>query len=206
MTTALITDMSQPLAASAGNALEMIAVMETLTGTAVNPALWDLTAALGGEALALGGLAADAKDGAARIEQVLESGVATEFFGRMIAAQGGPVDFVDRWPDRLPAAPVVLDCVCPLDGFVGAIDAEALGHIVVRLGGGRRRDGDRINPSVGVSDLVGLGTAVVPGQPLARVHAASRAEAEAALKHLVAAYSIQDTAPAAPPLIHGKIT
>ena len=59
MTSALITDMSQPLATAAGNALEVIEVMETLTGTSVNAALWDLTAALGGEALALGGLAAD---------------------------------------------------------------------------------------------------------------------------------------------------
>ncbi|MGB8621259.1 MAG: thymidine phosphorylase, partial [Paracoccaceae bacterium] len=64
MTTALITDMSQPPVASVGNALEVIEVMETLTGTGVTPALWDLTCALGGELLALGGLAADAADGA----------------------------------------------------------------------------------------------------------------------------------------------
>ncbi len=63
MTSALITDMSQPLATAAGNALEVIEVMETLTGTSVNAALWDLTVALGGEALALGGIAADALDG-----------------------------------------------------------------------------------------------------------------------------------------------
>jgi thymidine phosphorylase len=206
MTTALITDMSQPLATSAGNALEVIAAMETLTGVAVNPALWDLTVALGGEALALGGLAADAKDGAARIHQVLANGVAVEFFGRMIAAQGGPVDFVDRWPDRLPAAPVVVDFLCPLDGFIGAIDAESLGRVVAQLGGGRRREGERINPSVGLSNLVGIGAAVEPGQPLARVHAVSLSEAEAALKQLAAAYSVQETAPDVPPLIHGKIT
>jgi hypothetical protein len=57
MTSALITDMSQPLATAAGNALEVIEVMETLTGTSVNTALWDVTVALGGEALALAGLA-----------------------------------------------------------------------------------------------------------------------------------------------------
>jgi thymidine phosphorylase len=206
MTTALITDMSQPLAASAGNALEVIAVMETLTGGSVNPALWDLTAALGGQALALGGLAADATDGAARIEQALDSGVAAEFFGRMVAAQGGPADFVDRWPDRLPAAPVVMDFMSPLDGYVGAIDTESLGHIVVQLGGGRKREGERINPSVGFSNLVGIGAAIEPGQPLAQVHAASRADAEAALNSLAAAYTIQDTAPEMPHLIHGIIT
>jgi thymidine phosphorylase len=206
MTTALITDMSQPLANAAGNALEVIAVMETLTGASVDPALWDLTAALGGEALALGGLAADAKDGAARIEQALESGAAAEYFGRMIAAQGGPADFVDRWPDRLPAAPVMIDFPCPLDGYVTAIDTQALGHIVVHLGGGRLRDGDRINPSVGLSDLTALGEQVEPGQPLARIHAATVAQAEAALKQLAAAYTIGESAVDEPPLIFGKIT
>ena len=206
MTTALITDMSQPLADAAGNALEVIAVMETLTGTTVNAALWDLTIALGGEALALGGLAADAEDGAARIEHALKSGVAVEFFGKMIAAQGGPADFVDRWPDRLPAASVVMDFVSPLDGFVGAIDTESLGNIVVQLGGGRLREGDRINPSVGLSDLAGIGLAVEPGQPLARVHAATKDQGEAALKRLAAAYTIVEQAPNVPPLIIGKIT
>jgi thymidine phosphorylase len=206
MTTALITDMSQPLAASAGNALEVIEVMETLTGASVNPALWDLTAALGGEALALGGLAADATDGAARIEQALESGAAAEFFGRMIAAQGGPADFIDRWPDRLPAAPVMIDFPSPSAGFVGAIDTESLGQIVVHLGGGRLRGDDRINPSVGLSDLAGIGEVVEAGQPLARIHAATLEGAEAALNHLKAAYTLQETAPEEPPLIHGKLT
>ncbi|WP_022705261.1 thymidine phosphorylase [Pseudorhodobacter ferrugineus] len=206
MTTALITDMSQPLAPAAGNALEVIAVMETLTGTAVNAALWDLTAALGGEALALGGLAADAADGAARIEQALQSGAAAEYFGHMIAAQGGPADFVDRWPDRLPSAPVTLDFNSPLDGFIGAIDTESLGHIVVQLGGGRLRQGAPINPSVGLSNLAAIGTTVEPGQPLARVHAATKAQAEAALKQLAAAYTITDQAPDLPPLIIGRIT
>ena len=58
-TAALITDMSEPLAAAAGNALEVVEVMETLTGQAVSAPLWDLTVALGGEALVLAGLAGD---------------------------------------------------------------------------------------------------------------------------------------------------
>ena len=86
MTSALITDMSQPLATAAGNALEVIEVMETLTGTSVNVALRDVTVALGGELLALAGLASDAEDGAGRIAEALESGAAAECFGRMVVA------------------------------------------------------------------------------------------------------------------------
>jgi thymidine phosphorylase len=206
MTTALITDMSQPLASAAGNALEVIAVMETLTGHAIDPDLWDLTVALGGEALALGGLAADAAKGAARVEEALESGTAAEYFGRMIAAQGGPADFVDRWPDRLPAAPVMVEFCAPRAGFVASIDTQAVGEAVVHLGGGRLREGARINPSVGFAELMGLGEAVEAGEPLAMVHAASIDAAEVALARLAAAYRIGDVAPEAVPLIIGKVT
>jgi len=205
MTAALVTDMSQPLATAAGNALEGIEVMETLTGTSVNAALWDVTCALGGEALALGGLAADAGDGSARIAEALESGAAAEVFGRMVAAQGGPADFVERWPDRLPAAPVVREVPSPGAGYVGAIDAEALGQAVVHLGGGRLAEGDRVNPSVGLSDLAGIGEDVSPGVPLALVHAATEAEAEAAVAAVRAAYRITAAAPGEPPLVLERV-
>lgn len=205
MTAALVTDMSQPLATAAGNALEVIEVMETLTGTSVNAALWDVTCALGGEALALGGIAADAEDGAGRIAQALESGAAAEVFGRMVAAQGGPADFVERWPDRLPSAPVLVDVPAPRGGFVTAVDAEALGQAVVHLGGGRLRDGDRVNPSVGLSDLAGIGEEIGRGAPLAMVHAATAAEAETAVAAVQAAYRMGDAAPDEPPLVLERV-
>ncbi len=205
MTSALITDMSQPLATAAGNALEVSEVMETLTGTSVNAALWDLTMALGGEALALGGIADDVLDGEGRIAQALESGAAADAFGRMVAAQGGPADFVDRWPDRLPAAAVIREVPCPRQGFVQSIDGEALGLTVVRLGGGRQREGDKINPSVGLSDLAGIGEDIGPGDPLCMVHAATEAQAEEAIRAIQAAYVLGETAPDDPPLVLKRI-
>ena len=206
MTSALVTDMSQPLATAAGNALEVIEVMETLTGTSVNTALWDLTVALGGEALALAGLAADPKDGEGRIAEALHSGAAAEVFGRMVAAQGGPADFVDRWPDRLPSAPVMLEVPGLADGYIARINAEALGHAVVHLGGGRLREGDRVNPSVGLSDLAGIGEEAGAGVPLAMVHAMTEDAAAAAVRAVQAAYGIEPTPPDEPPLVQKRIT
>ena len=205
MTSALITDMSQPLATAAGNALEVIEVMETLTGTSVNTALWDVTVALGGEVLALAGLASDAKDGEGRIAQALESGAAAECFGRMVVAQGGPADFVDRWPDRLPSAPVMVEVPALDDGFVTAIDGEALGLAVVHLGGGRLREGDRVNPSVGLSDLAGLAEETGAGVPIAMVHAVTEEAAQAAVRAVQAAYRIGPTPPTEPPLVQKRI-
>jgi thymidine phosphorylase len=206
MTTALLTDMSQPLATAAGNALEVIEVMETLTGTSVNVALWDLTVALGGEALALCGLAADPKDGAGRIEEALQSGAAVECFGRMLTAQGGPADFTERWPDRLPSAPVIREVPSLDTGFVTAINGEALGHTVVRLGGGRLKGGDRVNPSVGLSELAGLGEEMQQGVPLAMVHATTDAQADAAVAAVQAAYQIGPQAEDEPALVLMRIT
>ena len=205
MTSALITDMSQPLATAAGNALEVIEVMETLTGTSVNAALWDITMALGGEALALGGLAADPADGAGRIEQALESGAAAEWFGRMVAAQGGPADFVERWPDRLPAATVIREVPSLAGGFVSTIDGQGLGLAVVALGGGRQREGDKLNLSVGLSDLAGIGEDIARGDPLCMVHAATEAAADEAIARVQAAYQLAAAAPPDPTLIIKRI-
>ncbi len=205
MTRALITDMDEPLIAAAGNALEVIEVMETLTGTAVTTRLWDLTVALGGEALALGGLAADAADGEARIARALESGRAAEIFGEMVAALGGPADFVERWPDRLPSAPVVTEVGAETQGIVTAIDTRAVGEIVVALGGGRRRESDRINPSVGLSEIAAVGEEVAPDLPLARVHAATSADASRAARALRKAFRIGPEAPAERPLIFERV-
>ena len=203
-TAALVTDMDQPLIHAAGNALEVIAVMEVLTVSASHPRLHDLTCALGGEALALAGLAATADDGALRIADAIASGRAAERFGAMVAAQGGPADFVHRWRDRLPAAPVQRVVAARAAGHVAAIDGEALGLAVVALGGGRVRGGEAINHAVGLSDLMPLGAEIAIGQPLAVVHATGPAAAEAAAAAVRAAYAIGDP-PALPRLVRNRL-
>ncbi|TQS73781.1 thymidine phosphorylase [Rhodobacteraceae bacterium] len=204
-TAALITDMSQPLSFSAGNALEVIEVMETLTGNQVNEALWDVVAALGGEAMVLAGLVPDAEMGVARIDHALESGRAAEVFGRMVAGLGGPVDFVERYFDRLPSAPVICPVPAPSTGFVTSIDTRALGEAVVALGGGRRRPGERIHPSVGLSSLAMIGEDRTANEPIAMIHAMSVTDAEAAVAAVRAAYHMGEMAPEEPPLIYERL-
>jgi thymidine phosphorylase len=205
MTSALVTDMSQPLVPSAGNALEVIEVMEALTSGDLTSPLARLTQALGGEVLALGGLAADAADGEGRIAEALTSGEAADAFGEMVAALGGPHDFTDRWRDRLPAARVMIDVIPNDGGYVGRIDTRALGEAVVRLGGGRLKQGDRIDLAVGLSDIARIGDRADPARPLARIHAASEDAARAVAGAIRAAFTLADTAPDLPPLIHERI-
>lgn len=205
MTTALITDMSQPTVPAAGNALEVIEVMEVLTSGDLSSPLAKLAQALGGEVLALGGLAADAADGEGRIAEALTSGEAADAFGEMVAALGGPHDFIDRWRDRLPAARVMVDVHPGEAGYIGRIDTRALGEVVVRLGGGRKKQDDKLDLAVGLSDIARLGEHADSARPVARIHAASEAAARAVAGDVRRAFTLTDTAPVLPPLIHERI-
>ena len=205
MTTALITDMSQPTVPAAGNALEVIEVMEVLTSGDLSTPLAKLAQALGGEVLALGALAADAADGEGRIAEALTSGEAADAFGEMVAALGGPHDFTDRWRDRLPAARVMVDVHPGEAGYIGQIDTRALGEVVVRLGGGRLKQDDKLDLAVGLSDIARLGEQVDSARPLARIHAASEAAARAVAADVRRAFLLTDSPPVLPPLIHERI-
>lgn len=190
-TRALITDMDQPLAASAGNAVEVAEVMRCLTlGRAASPRMWDLTLDLGAELLVLAGLAADEAEGAAKLEAALTSGAAAERFGQMVAALGGPSDFLPHWQQHLPKAPVERDVFAGAEGKVQSIDGRTIGMAVIGLGGGRLRESDAIDPSVGFSSLAYLGDQVGPQQPLGRVHARTEDEADRASAALRAAYHL----------------
>ncbi|MBV2358715.1 thymidine phosphorylase [Thalassococcus sp. CAU 1522] len=184
-TTALITDMDQPLAPALGNALEIDTVMAVLSGQAKGP-LYDLSVALGADLLETVGIA----DGAARLEQAIDGGAAAERFGRMVYALGGPLGFVENWQRFLPEAPVIREIPAPDDGHVAGFDGEALGLVVVGLGGGRQVETDVVDPAVGLSDVLPLGTQVAKGQPLARVHAAREEQADAAVRAVQAAITI----------------
>jgi thymidine phosphorylase len=192
---ALITDMDEPLASACGNAVEVANAVRFLTGAEVDPRLWDVTVALGGELLALAGLAPDAGAGAARIGAAFESGRAAERFGRMVAALGGPADFVERFEAHLPQAPVILDVPPERDGLLAGMDARALGLAVVELGGGRRRAQDDVDPAVGLSQVAGIGALVDADFPLARIHARDRDAAERAAERVRAACRVGEDAP-----------
>ncbi len=204
-TAALITDMSEPLARSLGNALEVMEVMATLTGEDEGTELAEVAAELGGLVMALGGLVPDADEGAARIEAALATGAAAETFGRMVAAQGGAPDFVHRWRDRLPGARETRAAGAERAGAVLSIDGTALGRAVVALGGGRRAPSDRVDPSVGLSEVVRVGEQIAPGDPLAIVHAASAEAAQAAIAAVRAAIVVGPGTGAGVPLIRGRV-
>lgn len=198
---AFLTDMSEPLARSAGNALEVHEALSILRGEPADARLMEVTLALGTEVMVLGGLAANANAAKTELTKSLATGAAAERFARMVASLGGPVDFMER-PDRyLATAPVIVEVPASRDGFVTAIDTRALGLVVVALGGGRTSPGQAVDPAVGLDRLASLTQPMRAGMLLARVHAANADTARQAAREVERAYAIGEVPSARPQLI-----
>ncbi len=202
-TAALVTDMNTPLAPALGNAVEVGACIDVLSGNrSAAPRLLDLSLSLAARVLALTGM----KEEAARskVNRVIASGAAMERFAQMVAALGGPPDMAEDWRTHLPAAPVVGDVPAPEAGYISAIDGEVLGLTVVALGGGRQVETDKINPAVGLTDMKGVGDRIARGEPICTVHAADEDAAEAAAMAVRRAVTIGEE-PSERPLVLERI-
>jgi pyrimidine-nucleoside phosphorylase len=202
-TVALVTDMDQPLGHAVGNAEEVREAIATLRGEGPGD-LTELVLALGAEMLRLGGRVEDAEQGRRLIRERLQDGGGLLKFREMVQAQGGDPAVVDH-PDRLPAAPEVLEVRSPQDGYVQGVDAESVGRVAMALGAGRARAEDRIDPAVGLTVLVKKGARVRRGEVLALVHARTREEGESAVRAVVAAYRFGPTPPPFQPLVHARV-
>ncbi len=189
-TSAILTDMNEPLASAAGNAVEVVNAVRFLTGEARDPRLEHITIQLVAQMLRLGGLVESQSAGEKRAQDVLDSGAAADVFAHMVSALGGPADFVERYADYLPHAPVIQPVPTSRAGQIKAIDARAIGVAVIALGGGRTRADQKIDHAVGFTALKPVGANVAAGEPLAMVHARSEDAAQAAIGAVQAAFSL----------------
>jgi thymidine phosphorylase len=206
-TTALITDMNCVLGRDVGNALEVAETVAYLKGEGPrDPRLHEVVMALAGEMLALGDLAPSVAAGRARAEAALEDGRAAEKFARMVSLLGGPEDFLEHSQRYLAAAPVVKTCASTRPGFVIGMNARDIGIAVIGLGGGRSHADDAIDPSVGFTGMIDVGTQVRTGTPLCVVHAASESDADAAIEQVRRAIRIGSPAPLPKPVVMARIT
>jgi pyrimidine-nucleoside phosphorylase len=199
-TAALVTDMSQPLGEFIGNAVEVREAVEALRGERPGRFL-DLCLTLTGHMAALTGLAADPGAGRRDAQQALERGDGLERFRQFVAAQGGDPRVADDL-SLLPQAPVTVEVQAPEDGWLEAVDAEAVGRVAAALGAGRERKDDEIDPAVAVELSAKLGDRVEAGRPIAHILARDEAAARSATKGLLAALRWSHQPTEAPPLVH----
>nr|WP_241199826.1 thymidine phosphorylase [Erwinia billingiae] len=205
-TTALLTDMNQVLASSAGNALEVREAVRFLTGEYRNPRLLEVTLALSAEMLVSGGLAANTDEATGKLQAVLDNGKAAEIFARMVAAQKGPTDFIEQMDKYLPAPMLSKAVYADKPGIVSAMDTRALGMAVVSMGGGRRQASDPLDYSVGFSEMAQLGDRADNQRPLAVIHAATETAWQEAADAMKRAVTLSENAPAQTPVIYRRIS
>jgi thymidine phosphorylase len=201
-THALVTDMSQTLGWTVGNALEIAEAVEFLNGGAREPRLEEVVFSLVAEMLVMGKLADDHAQARVRADAAVRSGEAAQRFERMIAELGGPGDLLTHSGRYLPRAPIIEPILPLTEGYVWSVDARAIGNVLVGLGGGRRVAGETLDLAVGLSDVAGIGARVDRARPLAMVHARSREQVRQAADALRAATLLSDRVVSPPPIIH----
>jgi pyrimidine-nucleoside phosphorylase len=199
-TAALVTDMNQPLGELVGNAVEVREAVEALRGERPGRFL-DLCLTLTGHLAALAGTAADAEAGRRDARRALESGDGLERFRQFVAAQGGDPRVADDL-SILPRAPHTLEVEAPRDGWLAAVDAEAIGRVAAALGAGRQHKDDDIDPAVAVELSAKVGDRVEAGQPIGRILARDESAARSAADGLLAALRWSDHPTPSPPLVH----
>lgn len=200
-TSTLLTDMSQVLASSAGNALEVAEAVKFLRGEKVNGRLTEVIYALGAEVLVNANLADNRDSARQKLREAVDSGRARERFDHMVIAQGGPDNFCGTYKLHLRRASVVKPLFSDREGIIQSMDTRAIGQAVVRLGGGRRNREDEINHAVGFNHIQPVGAYVDKDTPLVTIHAESEDEWQRAAQDYLQSISLGEDTPPDQPVI-----
>ncbi|MEM9081054.1 MAG: thymidine phosphorylase [Verrucomicrobiota bacterium] len=199
-TTALLTDMNQPLASCAGNAIEVLDAISFLKNENPNPRQLEITLALSAQLLISGGLAPDESSARQQLTTALSSGHAAETFSRMVHALGGPSDLLENPQKHLPLAPHKLAVPAPTSGYLQSAATREIGLAVVTLGGGRTRASDPINPAVGLTGFLPLGSKINVGEPLCHILSETPEHAQTLLPTIQNHFQIGPEPPTPTPL------
>ncbi|SER46598.1 pyrimidine-nucleoside phosphorylase [Salipaludibacillus aurantiacus] len=202
-TSAVISDMSQPLGFMVGNALEVKEAIDTLKGQGPDD-LTDLCLTLGSH-MAVLAKKADTLDGAREmLQEAIASGKALEQFKVFIESQNGDPSVVDN-PDKLPQAEFKVDVLSEEDGYVAGIVADQIGTAAMLLGAGRATKTSEIDLAVGIELRKKIGDPVKKGEPLVTVYSNSE-DIEASKQKVLSSYKISSTELESPPLVYDVIT
>ncbi|MGM8365270.1 pyrimidine-nucleoside phosphorylase [Virgibacillus sp. W0181] len=198
-TTAIISDMNQPLGCAIGNALEVKEAIDTLKGGGPND-LRELCLTLGSYMIVHSGKTTNLDEARKLLETNLANGKAFDTFKTFLSAQGGDVSVVDD-PTKLPTAAFIIDLPSETDGYVSEIIADNIGVSAMMLGAGRITKESEIDLAVGIVLHKKIGDYVKRGEPIVTIH--SNTEQISEIKsRIYNAYKIVDEKVSAPTLIY----
>ena len=192
-TTALVTDMNQPLSQSIGNSLEVLAAIDILNGSSKDYRLLEVTNSLGVSILCSSNICKNKKEAQLLISSVLSSGKAAEKFSQMISELGGANDFFEKPKNYLTPSNIQKNICCKQSGYVKKINTKNLGNILILLGGGRQKVEDDIDFSVGMKLLIELGTYVEKNQPICTLYARDEESFNIAEKEIIESFEIGES-------------
>jgi len=200
---ALVTDMNQPLGDAVGTSLEVKEAIQLLKGEGPED-MKELVLKLGMEIVRLAGVAGSTLSAKQTVQRHLSDGSALAKFKELIKGQGGDTSFIDH-PEKFPQARHIRKLPAPKRGYVHTINAAMIARGVHLLGAGKEAAGDKIDYSVGVSEVRKVGTQVKQGEPLMMIHYNDEAKLEQALEYFKNAYRLAPKRPTPPPLIVERV-
>lgn len=202
-TTAILSDMNQPLGYAVGNALEVREAIETLKGQ--GPAdLTELCLVLGSQMVYLAEQADSIEEAREKLQTVLENGQAIEKFKTLIESQGGDPTVVDQ-PDRLEQADYQIEVKAKEAGYVAEITADEIGIAASMLGAGRATKDSKIDLAVGIVLKKKIGDYVDAGEALALIHS-NQEQNDAVAEKVLTAFKLQQEAVKKNALIYDTIS
>lgn len=196
---AFLTDMNQPLGYAIGNALEIKESIDVLKGEGPKD-VTELTLVLGAEMLILAGIAKDTATAREILEAKIADGSALQAFKQLIIDQDGDPSVVDD-PTKLPQALSTLDITAKEAGYVSAMQTNELGLASMKIGGGRAKKEDLVDPAVGIMLHKKIGDKIAVGEPLATLYLNAPAPQEVQ-DQVLNSFTISAAAPELPELIH----
>lgn len=204
-TTALITDMNQPLGLAVGNALEIVEAYDALSGKLdKNDPLLSVSLTLASKMLVLSNLAMDASDATDKLTNALKSGAGLNKLKQMLIALGGRDEYVDA-PEKLINVKKIIDIYPEKAGYVGDMYANMIGTSAQLLGAGRAKKGDIIDPSTGLIMHIRRGDCVSPENPIATMYVNDDSHLDEAKHMLLDSISILDEPPTPMPMVYKEV-
>lgn len=203
-TTAVISDMDQPLGFAVGNALEVREAIDTLKGNGPEDFV-ELCLTLGSQMVVAGGKAESVEEARKMLAKVLEDQSALDKLAEFVGAQGGDKALVYH-PEGLPKASLIEEIVSPVDGYIEHIVCDEIGICSLILGGGRETKESEIDLSVGLVLSKKVGDYVKRGESLATIHANDSEKLRLAKDRFIKAYTFSETPVEKKNLIKGIVT
>jgi pyrimidine-nucleoside phosphorylase len=200
---ALLTDMNQPLGYASGNILEVKESVDALKGI-FSPDLYRITFELGIEMLLIAGIKSDRESAGTLLDEKLNDGSAWRKFQEMVSYQKGDLAIFEN-DNLMPKAPVIKAFKSPLSGYIQGLETEAIGRLIVDMGGGRKTKDDIIDPLIGFIFIRKIGDEVKAGATLVEIHARDNAQAEQAASRLNELIKLGPVMPEAPVLIKKRL-